>query len=152
MPDLQNINKNKALPQWLTWKRNYKAPPNSYRVNEYDSFIGDTTVDLRLLCFSLFLFCLLNVFYGLYQSFLLPSTFLCIQWSPGAESSPISFLCQWCCGSWPNQWWKQWNVNQRGEVKKDVKDEAEVDYYNQWIVSSVGWIYSLNKLNSKLSF
>jgi hypothetical protein len=24
------------------------------------------------------------------------------------------------------------------EVKKDVKDEAEVDYYNQWIISNVG--------------
>ena len=24
------------------------------------------------------------------------------------------------------------------EVKKDVKDEAEVDYYNQWIMSNVG--------------
>jgi hypothetical protein len=24
------------------------------------------------------------------------------------------------------------------EVKKDVKDEAEEDYYNQWIMSNVG--------------
>ena len=24
------------------------------------------------------------------------------------------------------------------EVKKGVKDEAEVDYYNQWIMSNVG--------------
>ena len=24
------------------------------------------------------------------------------------------------------------------EVKKDMKDEAEVDYYNQWIMSNVG--------------
>ena len=24
------------------------------------------------------------------------------------------------------------------EVKKDLKDEAEVDYYNQWIMSNVG--------------
>ena len=25
------------------------------------------------------------------------------------------------------------------EVKKDVKDEPEADYYNQWIMSNVGW-------------
>ena len=24
------------------------------------------------------------------------------------------------------------------EVKKDVKEEAEVDYYNQWIMTNVG--------------
>ena len=24
------------------------------------------------------------------------------------------------------------------EVKKDVKDESEVDYYNQWIMTNVG--------------